>query len=114
MDKMLSGAASIAKEDKVLAHEQLHFDLAETWARRLTSELLRVEAHADRESLVRLDLEAQVDRLKAAYWNELLDMQERYDDETVHGTRKRNQKEWSRQITSWLAEAGAATDSAPR
>ncbi|MBZ0115092.1 MAG: hypothetical protein K8J08_21730 [Thermoanaerobaculia bacterium] len=114
MDKTLSGSASVAKEDRVLAHEQLHFDLAETWARRLSAELREVQAQSDRESLARLDLKAQFSRLQAAYWEELLAMQEVYDDETVHGTRKKNQKEWSRKITTWFDEAGKALDATPR
>ena len=110
MDKTLSGAASIAKDSRVLAHEQLHFDLAESWAMRLSFTLRGLEGRGTSEDLARLDLKSKVDRIHRSYFQELETVQGQYDDESVHGTRKKLQKLWAKKITAWFGEARAALE----
>jgi Bacterial protein of unknown function (DUF922) len=107
MDKFLSAVAPAAKRDEVLAHEQLHFDATEALARRLTARLLALEGRGDGAEAAARDLQ---DRAQGAYEEavaELRDVQARYDAETGHGTGRKDQKRWSRQIGELFAAATA-------
>jgi len=84
---------------RVLAHEQTHFNIAEVYARRLRAHFHQI-ATPCRRSDVDLAMEAQrlVDEEKA--------LQRRYDAETGHGLRRREQAEWEAAIGRQLHLAG--------
>lgn len=86
-----------------LRHEQLHFDLAEVYARRvrkLLKELPNPCSHADDE------LNAMAERVIKEHW----DQQRRYEVQTEHGQIERQQNEWERRITAELEELKAFSD----
>jgi Bacterial protein of unknown function (DUF922) len=83
-----------------LRHEQLHFDLAEVYARRirkLMQELPRPCTQSDAE------LNAMAERVIKEHW----DLQQRYEVQTEHGQVERQQNEWERKITSELKQLAA-------
>ena len=84
---------------RVLAHEQTHLNIAELYAQRLRAHFRQV-ANPCHRSDTDLAMEAQrlVDEEKA--------MQRRYDAETGHGLRRREQAEWEAEIARRLHVAG--------
>lgn len=103
MNKLDSGAQRGGRTDRSLAHEQIHFDLTEYLARRLTRELRAVEVRgeaASQELQRRLLLE--VERLYSSTMAELQRLQDQYDGETVHGTRLGAQKRWAQRAAKLL------------
>ena len=72
---------------KTLQHEQLHFDIAELFARKLRK--------------ITLEKELKPDKVKAlfnkAYHNYEL-MQKQYDSETQNGTAAKPQQRWQRKV----------------
>ncbi|MDO6392067.1 DUF922 domain-containing protein [Pontibacter sp. BT731] len=74
---------------EVLAHEQLHFDIAELHARKLRTELAKLPNACDRNSVATLYYS-----LDAAF----VEMTKQYDVETSHGTNKQQQAEWHRKV----------------
>lgn len=107
MDKFLSGAARGARKDEVLAHEQLHFDVTEALARRLTARLLGLEGQGDDDGAAIRDLQNQVQRAYDETIGELRAYQNRYDSQTRHGTDRKQQKRWSQRIGELFAAATA-------
>jgi hypothetical protein len=83
-----------------LQHEQLHFDMAEAYARRvpkLLRELPNPCSHSDDE------LNAMAERVIKEHW----DLQRRYEVQTEHGQIERQQNEWERKTTAQLEELKA-------
>ncbi len=107
MDKFLSGVARGAKKDEVLAHEQLHFDVTEAFARRLTAKLLGLEGRGEDATGAMNDLQSRVQQAYDEAMSELMTYQKRYDSETRHGSVRKQQKRWSRQIGEFFAAATA-------
>jgi hypothetical protein len=107
MDKFLSGVARGARKDEVLAHEQLHFDVTEALARRLTARLLGMVGRGDDADAAMRDLQGQVQRAYDETIGELRAYQQRYDSDTRHGGDRKKQKRWSQQIGELFAEATA-------
>ena len=94
-----SGLASLVG----LRHEQLHFDLAEVYARRvrkLLRELPNPCSHTDDE------LNAMAERVIKEHW----DQQRRYEVQTEHGQVERQQTDWDRRITAQLEDLRAFSD----
>lgn len=87
----------------LLAHEQLHFDLTELWARRVR-ELLRTLATACKAPGGAHDLEASV----AAIERDWSEEQARYNKETSNGTDAFRQKAWEAKTAKALNEPGRA------
>ena len=82
---------------KLLAHEQMHFDLTEVHARRLRQKLNQ-EANICGSSRIKLD------PIVEKYFNEWKEEQDRYDQETNHGLLDEQQKTWEDKIAIRLAE----------
>jgi len=103
MNKLASGAQKGGRTDRNLDHEQVHFDLTEYLARRLTRELraLTVEGDTPSQELHRRLL-LEVERLYGATLAELERVQAQYDGETGHGTRAGAQKRWQRRAAALL------------
>ena len=77
----------------VLKHEQLHFDIAELYTRKIRKYFS--------ENLVKMEnavIEYQ------SIFNEYTDYQELYDEETHHGTKDHKQKDWELSIQSQMKE----------
>lgn len=87
----------------LLRHEQLHFDITELYARKLRKELEPIQGTSSAEfrsnRLYRVAGMAH-DRL----YDEMVAVQEAYDEETDHSLRRKAQEEWDRKINAWLAE----------
>ena len=85
----------------LLHHEQLHFDITELFARKLRQELMDIQGRSSSEfradRLWRVANEAH-DRL----YNEMVEMQTRYDRETDHSLRRVEQERWVKQVNDQL------------
>lgn len=82
-------------DEDLLAHEQLHFDIAEVYARRLEKKLNDMKLKR-REARIAKKLHDQ-------YNNEQLQVQARYDEETIHGLSKPIQARWAELVAQHLA-----------
>ena len=107
MDKFHSAVKPGSRKDDVLAHEQLHFDLAEAIARRLAVELSALTGGGEDAAAARLDLEQQIRREFAAGLERVNEVQSSYDGETQNGGDKKRQRRWSERIQKMLAESTA-------
>jgi len=87
-----------------LRHEQLHFDLAEVYARRIRKLLRELPSPCTQSDA---ELNAMAERVIKEHW----DVQQRYDVQTEHGQVERHQNEWDRRITSELKQLTAFGDS---
>lgn len=105
MLKYESSYARGANIDRVLAHEQGHFDLTEAVARRLRAEFAGLEGRGATAEAASDDLSRRIDDRFDAAQRELDRLQSRYDGETGNGTEKKKQKRWLERIAEMLAEA---------
>lgn len=112
MDKFLSGVARGAKKDEVLTHEQLHFDVTEALARRLTARLLGFEGRGESAASAMQDLQLQVQRAYDEAVDQLRAYQAQYDAETRHSAARKAQKQWSKKIGELFAAATAELEAA--
>lgn len=80
----------------VLAHEQLHFDIAELYARKIRMRLKQL----DKEPFIRRRYNREIDQLYEAYLKE----QEFYDQRTGHSLLPENQHIWERRIEAELKD----------
>ena len=81
----------IEKTDKLLEHEQLHFDIAELFARKMRKEFVKMQREND----------SKFDSYSKCYsrlWRECKEMQQLYDYETNHGREKEINLEWIEKI----------------
>ncbi len=108
MDKNLSARAPGSRDAYALAHEQLHFDITETVARRLAVDLARLEGRGGDRGAAREDLARRIRERFLAGQGELDELQGRYDGETVNGSRKKKQKKWAAAVPEMFQEATAA------
>ena len=104
MNKLESGVRPGARNDHNLAHEQIHFDLTEYLARRLSRELraLAVEGPTATEELQR-NLLIAVEKLHNETQSDYMALQQQYDGETSNGTRDGAQKKWAKKAAEMLA-----------
>lgn len=78
------------KDNDVLAHEQLHFDIAEVYARRLERKLNALQLKVkDKEVAKKLALKYNEAQMKE---------QDRFDKDCVHGLDRRNQESWRNNV----------------
>ena len=78
----------------ILAHEQLHFDIAELFARKMRNRLRRT-SFSD-------DVKAEVRRIYQDILQELKDFQDQYDWETNFSRNLEKQMEWNKKIEEAL------------
>ncbi len=108
MNKDFSAVRHGARNAYTLDHEQLHFDLAEAFARRLAVELAPLEGHGATRQQAHADLTRRLrERLDAAM-RELGELQDRYDGETEHGERRKKQKKWAAEVPEMFRQATEA------
>lgn len=108
MNKDFSAVKHGARNAYTLAHEQLHFDIAETVARRLSVELARLEGRGSTVAAAQGDLVRQLEERFAAGLEAFADLQRRYDEETAHGVKKKKQKQWAEKVPEMFAQATEA------
>jgi hypothetical protein len=81
------------KDQQLLKHEQGHFDLSEVFARKLRKALSDLPEPCDEEAV-----QAVIDKNDVDHQAE----QKKYDDETKHGTDKKQQQAWEKSIADQL------------
>jgi hypothetical protein len=86
--------ASATSPDRVLKHEQVHFDIAELTARKLRKALHRATYTRNFRKEINSIYKQQIDLGEA--------MQEVYDEETRHGLDGRRQREWEMKVEALL------------
>ena len=108
MEPSLSWVVAEKANDRVLHHEQAHFDLNEAYRRKLEALLPCLQAQSATK-------EGAIDALAAALHlraNEILGQlqaaQARYDTETCHGDDPTSQARWDARIAAWLLHPTAA------
>lgn len=99
-DRELSWAKDGGGSAALLAHEQLHFDVAELTARKFRQEL------ASLESPCTLGQDA-MKALSKKYRDLLSDTQIQYDTETDHGVIKDEQARWASKVKKEIAALAA-------
>lgn len=84
-DPQLSWVHPKKKDPQLLAHEQLHFDITEVYARKLENKLNSLNNKRDRK---------KIKELIADYKQLQLNAQAQYDKESLHGIRQESQQAW--------------------
>lgn len=82
-------------EDKLLKHEQLHFDLSELFTRKLRQELRNI-------TVVDSNIEAVVNGIEQRMNKACIAQQQLYDTETNHARNQAEQKRWEELIGNEL------------
>jgi len=95
-------------DDRLLAHEQAHFDLNEVYRRKLEASLAGITVRGGTLDSARSALEEEIDRVADGILAQLSAMQERYDEETEHGTDPDEQAAWEGAIAGWLEAPSTA------
>jgi hypothetical protein len=88
------GSSTETNDSEVLKHEQLHFDIAELYARKIRDKLKKI---ADRRYSIQ-EYHSIVDQIYQTYF----ETQNSYDRETKHSTDSEKQKEWNLKISRAL------------
>ena len=86
--------SSLASPDRVLKHEQLHFDISELTARRLKSKLLKKSYTSN--------FRKEINEIYKEEINKGEKMQASYDQETDHGLIYKKQEQWEVKIQALL------------
>ncbi len=86
--------------DRLLVHEDLHFDITELWTRRLRR-AVQETSHIDADLL---------SALYEKHLKGLARMQAFYDDETHHSLRKKAQYNWEKRVAAELLLLGEYTN----
>ncbi|MBO2031806.1 DUF922 domain-containing protein [Siccationidurans ginsengisoli] len=84
----------------LLRHEQLHFDIAEVYARRLRQQLAAMHTTCDR-------LGTTFDRISQAAYAAWQEAEDAYDRDTNHGLQHERQAQWEVQVRQQLQELAA-------
>jgi hypothetical protein len=88
----------VKSDDRLLRHEQLHFDLAEVYARILREKLSAFKIRCRYEK----SIQAQINVIADNNVKDLQVEQDRYDLETKHGLNEKAQTEWEKKIKAML------------
>ncbi len=82
------------KSDRLLFHEQLHFDITEIYARRLRKELTNLKGACETPDLI--------NKVTERVFEEWKKQEDVYDHETNHGLDQEKMKIWADKITAEL------------
>lgn len=85
-------------DEHLLNHEQLHYDLAEVYARKM-----RKRISTDNFSFKTLG--TKLNRIYMEVWEDYAAEQSRYDRETDHSINKKAQLEWNDKVASLLRQS---------
>jgi hypothetical protein len=106
-----------ASQDWVLRHEQLHFDVAQLIAEELTSksEALRSQlvGHGPNPTVAMADFRHQWALHMAEQQQRFVEIENRYDRETRHGSDPERQTEWFALVRRGLGAVRAGLDEPP-
>ncbi|MGB8374159.1 MAG: DUF922 domain-containing protein [Salegentibacter sp.] len=92
----LSWSRELEEEDYILAHEQLHFDISELYARKLRKELEEYEIGRN----IRRDLRNIYNKIE----QEREAMEKAYDAESNHSKNREAEFRWRKMIAKKLSE----------
>ena len=84
------------KNEVILGHEQLHFNIAEIAARKLYLQIDSLRGQSG-------DIPKQVNDLFTSANAYCDKMQRQYDEETAHGIKPEEQAAWKKKITEMLS-----------
>jgi hypothetical protein len=98
--------ATPSESRRVLGHEQTHFNLTETYARRIRKYLRELYNPC---GIVEDRLRESVER----FVHEEAEAQRRYDDETGYGLKLQPQERWNRDVVEMLANLAGYAASRP-
>lgn len=87
----------------LLRHEQLHFDIAELYARRLRQQLAAMRLPCNK-------LGTTFDRVSQAAYAAWQQAEDAYDHDTNHGLQHEQQAKWESQVREQLLDLTAFTD----
>ncbi|KAA9346030.1 DUF922 domain-containing protein [Adhaeribacter soli] len=87
------------KSDRLLFHEQLHFDITEIYARRLRKELLALKDPCSNPE--------EINKVTNRLFEEWKNQEDLYDKETDHGLKPDQMKVWADKITDELTSLEA-------
>lgn len=93
-----SWVKSSQRSDYLLAHEQLHFDIHELFARKFMKYAHEERAFADE------DFSKALKKIFNKTFRELKKMQEDYDHETDHSRNREAQAKWEKKIAKLLLD----------
>ena len=99
IDKTISWARTDSKNDYVLDHEQLHFDIT-----RLTSE--RFKRHLQTMELSVEDYSSEIQYQYIEFFRLHSQLQQQYDEETSHGINRAAQAQWVKKVRDELRSYG--------
>ena len=93
------------KTDALLAHEQVHFDITELWARKFRQKL-------QGKTYTFKTFQKELNAISSGIYKESKEMQVAYDEETQHSEIVTAQKKWEQKIKTEIEKlnAFAATD----
>lgn len=94
-DQQLSWAFAERQNPAILQHEQMHFNIAEVYARKLERKLNSLK--------IRQSQKAAASKLLQRYTQAQLASQARYDSQTVHGLNHKKQQAWQELIGQELS-----------
>ncbi|WP_230080311.1 DUF922 domain-containing protein [Winogradskyella marina] len=80
----------------ILAHEQLHFDITELYARKFRAQITKLT--------VNQNVKEQMKRLHATINEAVNETQKRYDEQTKHSMNREMQKQWEVTIQNELSK----------
>lgn len=83
-------------DELVLSHEQLHFDIAELFSRKMRRELAKMRFTEN--------VKAEIDEVYRQTLKELAEFQNRYDEETNYSMNRTAQLRWNQEIKKALTE----------
>lgn len=101
----------------LLAHEQLHFDIWQKHAADLKKKLADIFKEKCKCNMLAADRKALTDAIDAAYGAAVKDAEaenKKYDDETKHGTKEKEQQQWAEKIAKDLGQPAPAPPPAPK
>lgn len=87
----------VTDNDRLLAHEQLHFDITELFARKLRSRLSALGTDCER-------VNKEIGRLYDHNYDDYMKYQQRYDKETRHSIEEAEQKRWEKKVADELRQ----------
>jgi hypothetical protein len=90
-------------ERSLLAHEQLHFDMTEVWARRIREKFKTLPAFCKTP-----DGPGEFEKAIGDMEREWEEEQQQYDKETSHGTDAVRQRVWARKVAKTLQQSYSA------
>jgi hypothetical protein len=83
------------ESDRLLAHEQLHFDITELFTRKLRKKLSEMDADCEK-------MHRAIGKIYDSNYNELLRYQQQYDRETQHSIKEEEQLRWEKKVKEEL------------